>query len=227
MLENLEKLREYRFYAIDGKIGEIHNFYFDDQTWDVRYLILNTGSWFNEHRILIPVSAISNIDWRNKSLSVIFTKAQIKNGPGIDFEKPVSRQIVQTLINHHQLLVFLPTNNESMPNWLIRVLKNIGTPHMNRMQKNGRANPNLRSAIEVIGYDLQAKDGQKGIVDDLIIDMKYWKICSVAIKINHWMSRDKKAFVFPENVEELSWRHHQMLLDVTKNEILNNPAAVV
>jgi len=39
--------------ASDGEIGQVKDFYFDDQNWVMRYLVVDTGSWLSGRKVLI------------------------------------------------------------------------------------------------------------------------------------------------------------------------------
>ncbi|WP_420890719.1 PRC-barrel domain-containing protein [Marinomonas primoryensis] len=43
----------YKVYAIDGDIGHIPGLLLEDNSWDVRYLIIDTNNWFGGHKVLI------------------------------------------------------------------------------------------------------------------------------------------------------------------------------
>lgn len=43
MLRSLRDLIDYTVHAVDGKIGVVKDFYFDDFNWSVRYMIVGTG----------------------------------------------------------------------------------------------------------------------------------------------------------------------------------------
>ena len=45
MLRSLKDLRGYAIRASDGVIGKVDDFYFDDETWAIRYLVVDTGTW--------------------------------------------------------------------------------------------------------------------------------------------------------------------------------------
>lgn len=45
MLKNIQSLQGHKLSANDGEIGHVADFLFDDQTWAIRYLVANTGSW--------------------------------------------------------------------------------------------------------------------------------------------------------------------------------------
>ena len=44
--------------ALDGEIGSVHDLYFDDQTWSVRYLVVDTGKWLSGRKVLVSPEAI-------------------------------------------------------------------------------------------------------------------------------------------------------------------------
>jgi hypothetical protein len=52
MLRNVKDLRGYALRATDGVIGRVEDFYVDDEDWGIRYLVVNTGSWLSDRRVL-------------------------------------------------------------------------------------------------------------------------------------------------------------------------------
>ena len=92
MKRNIKSLTGFKMGAVDGEIGQVEEFYFDDKTWTIRYIIVNTGSWLSNRKVLISPEAVVNPDWKQKVFPVNLTKDQIKNSPDIDTDKPVSRQ---------------------------------------------------------------------------------------------------------------------------------------
>ena len=53
MLQSIQKLYADKLGAADGEIGHVKDFYFDDQSWAVRYLVADTGGWLNGRQVLI------------------------------------------------------------------------------------------------------------------------------------------------------------------------------
>jgi len=92
MEHNINSLLNYRMEGTDGVIGEVEEFYFDDQTWGIRYLIVKTGGWLSGRKVLISPAALVKADWQNGLFPVNLTKKQITDSPDIDTDKPVSRQ---------------------------------------------------------------------------------------------------------------------------------------
>ena len=56
MLRNVKDLRGYAIRGTDGVIGKVDDFYFDDEDWFIRYLVVNTGSWLSGRKVLISPS---------------------------------------------------------------------------------------------------------------------------------------------------------------------------
>jgi hypothetical protein len=92
MLRSMKDLENYAIRATDGIIGHVKDFYFDDGTWVVRYLVVETGSWLSSRKVLISPMAIGHPEWTGRVLPVSITKEQVKNSPDIDTDRPVSRQ---------------------------------------------------------------------------------------------------------------------------------------
>jgi hypothetical protein len=92
MLRKVKDLRGYSLRASDGVIGRVEDFYFDDEDWGIRYLVVNTGSWLSGRKVLISPIAVGHAGWMAKRLPVALTRAQVEGSPDIDTRKPVSRQ---------------------------------------------------------------------------------------------------------------------------------------
>src|SRR3954464_11269821 len=92
MMRKVRDLRGYAIRATDGDIGTVHDFYFDDEHWGIRYLVVDTGTWLSGRKVLISPMAIGSPDWIIQQLPVSLTKAQVTRSPDIDTRKPVSRQ---------------------------------------------------------------------------------------------------------------------------------------
>ncbi|MBE9080437.1 PRC-barrel domain-containing protein [Romeria aff. gracilis LEGE 07310] len=55
-LRSAETLRGYKIHASDGEIGKVDQFLFDDESWTIRYLVVNTGNWLLE-RLVVTTQA--------------------------------------------------------------------------------------------------------------------------------------------------------------------------
>jgi hypothetical protein len=97
MLRNSSQLEGFTIHALDGDLGTVNEFYFDDDTWTIRYLTVETGGWLGGRQVLISPISVTKADWPGKRLYVSLTKKQVEDSPNIDTHKPVSRQHEEAL----------------------------------------------------------------------------------------------------------------------------------
>src|ERR1700733_8812152 len=91
MLTN-KHLKDFAIRATDGELGTVADLYFDDETWAIRYLVVDTGKWLSGRRVLISPMSVVHTDWEAKRLDVALTTKRVEQSPDIDTHKPVSRQ---------------------------------------------------------------------------------------------------------------------------------------
>src|SRR5919108_3489571 len=101
MLCNMRSLRGYTLRATDGEIGSVDDFYFDDEAWAIRYLVVDTGKWLPGRKVLISPISLGPVDHDGKKLDVKLNKNQVENSPDIDKHKPISRQHESELFSYY------------------------------------------------------------------------------------------------------------------------------
>ena len=93
MLRSIKDLEGFAAEATDGSIGHVKDFYFDDQAWTIRFLVVKTGRLALESRkVLISPVAIGEPNWVRRTLPLSVTREQVRKSPDVDSQKPVSRQ---------------------------------------------------------------------------------------------------------------------------------------
>jgi len=92
MLIKAKTLEGFKLDSLDGEIGKVKEFYFDDRHWTIRYLVAETGTWLADRQVLISPYALSSVDKEAKNIAVDLTKKQIEDSPPLDSHKPVSHQ---------------------------------------------------------------------------------------------------------------------------------------
>src|SRR5665647_132543 len=92
MLHKATTLKGYTLHSLDGEIGKVNEFYFDDQHWTIRYLVADTGNWLTGKQVLISPYALGVVNDEKQSTSIDLTKKQIEGSPPLDNYKPVSQQ---------------------------------------------------------------------------------------------------------------------------------------
>lgn len=94
LYQAMKQIRGDDIFARDGAIGAVDDLYFDDQTWAVRYLVVDTGTWLRgQHRVLISPASVLPVQPRADAIKVDMTRKQIENAPGVDKLPPLSRTL--------------------------------------------------------------------------------------------------------------------------------------
>src|SRR5208283_3247992 len=92
MLQSITQLYGKKLAALDGEIGHVKDFYFDDAAWAIRYVVVDTGSWLTGRLVLLSPHAFAKLDQSESTLQVKLRKQQIEDSPSIAAHEPVSQQ---------------------------------------------------------------------------------------------------------------------------------------
>jgi len=221
MKRSLNSLVGYTIGASDGEIGKVKEFYFDDKTWTIRYLIVETGTWLSGRKVLIAAEMLLTPDWIKGIFPVNLTKEQVKNSPDINTEEPVSRQEEAIWQSY-----YLSTNYWSngfyeggMPYYMHEVINDAqdkGLP-----QKTEHLS-HLRSSAKVTGYNIMATDGLIGEVKDFIVNDTDWRINFLVVDTGHWLP-GKKVILSPKLIDEIDWATSEVSVRTTIKHVKDSP----
>ena len=101
MLWNASAINGYAIAASDGRLGTVSDFLFDDASWLVRWLVVDTGNWLSGRKVLLPPSVLGHLDPKEDEFSVELTMQQVKDSPEIDTDRPVSRQMETNVYDYY------------------------------------------------------------------------------------------------------------------------------
>src|ERR1017187_6371086 len=221
MLRNITQLKGFAIRARDGEIGSLEQFYFDDQSWAIRYLVVNTGDWLSGRLVLVSPLALRQAEWQSKRLDVALTKTQIENSPPIDTHQPVSRQHEAAYLGYYGYPSYWAAPNYPAA---LEVRREVVAEAEALQAQAGRepADVHLRSTEAVTGYHIQATDGEIGHVRDFIVDDETWAIRYLEVDTrNLWPG--KKVLVSPQWINRVSWADSKVYVDMTTANIQNGP----
>ncbi|MEO8717454.1 MAG: PRC-barrel domain-containing protein [Burkholderiales bacterium] len=97
----MKDLEDYAIRATDGVIGHVKDFYFDEETWAIRYMIVNTSNWWLGHQVLIAPQWIKDVSWSEATVAVDLTRRAVKDGPPYDSTAQLDRKQEARLYEHH------------------------------------------------------------------------------------------------------------------------------
>ncbi|MEO8849141.1 MAG: PRC-barrel domain-containing protein [Casimicrobiaceae bacterium] len=239
MLHNVKELERYSVEAVDGPLGTVTDLYFDDKRWAVRYFVVETGSWLKGRKVLISPNAVQRIEWDDGVMRVSLTQQQLRDSPGIDADKPVSRQ---NEIDHH-LYYGYPNYWEGGNLWGLDAFPVpwVGASPDPMRGSDGRrddavarerherldrklesADWHLRSGNEVIGYEIMASDGPIGGVENFVFDDKDWAIRYMVVDTRKWLP-GKHVLVSPEWIDRISWPDREVHVKIARHTVETSP----
>ncbi|MBB1073759.1 PRC-barrel domain-containing protein [Rhodoferax sp. 4810] len=238
MLRSMTDLKGYTIGATDGEIGHVTDFFFDDTRWTIRYLVVETGSWLMSRKVLISPFSLLQADWEHKRLPVHLTREAVKNSPDIDTNKPVSRQHEAQYADYYGYPyywggdslwgngLYTPIMNPP-PGLSPQVLATMrgdlagGSARIGAsLQSND--DPHLRSCQTVIGYHLEASDGDIGHVQGMLVEEETWAIrYLVADTSNWWLGH--QVLIPPDWVSDIRWNDAKVSVNLTRQAIRESP----
>jgi uncharacterized protein YrrD len=219
MLIKNKTLAGYKLNCLDGEIGNVEEFYFDDKHWTVRYLVADTGNWLTGRQVLISPYALKAVNKEQQHISVALTKKQIEESPSLDSDKPVSRQFEMSYYGYYGWPTYwagsyMWGNYPSM----------MRDPEQSKktVEEKKTWDLNLRSTHEVTGYHIQAKDGEIGHIEDFIIDDETWAIRYLIIATQNWWP-GKRVLLSPKWIHRVSWNDSKAFIDLPRDTIKQSP----
>jgi hypothetical protein len=207
MQRTTAQLKGFTIRAADGDLGTVDDFYFDDETWTIRYLTVETGGWLGGRPVLISPISIIYADWQSKRLDVALTKKQVENSPNIDTHKPVSRQHEVAYVGYYGYPYYWAGPYEPMEG----------------LAASGESeDTHLRSTQAVSGYYIEATDGEIGHVKGFVVDDETWTIRYMEVTTQNWWP-GKKVLVAPAWIQQVSWAQSKVFVQLTRQSIQTAP----
>ena len=222
MLRNLKSLFGFHILAEDGEIGKVNDIYFSDDTWTIRYLVVDTGPWIFGRKVLIAVNALGTPDWEAEKFPVSLTREQVKNSPEMDTEKPVSRHQEIELHSYYRWNGYWTVqpgfNSELKPPG--PTYPEIPAPVENITPEQG--DPHLQSAKSIVGAHVKAKDSSAGQVEDFLVDDETWFIRFVIVNTGDLLP-GKKILIAPLWIEAVRPKESEIYIPINSEQIKASP----
>lgn len=229
MLQKISDLNGYKILATDGALGTVSDVLFDDTSWLVRWLVVDTGNWLSGRKVLLPTSALGHIDTDAQSFSVRLTQVQVKDSPDIDQDQPVSRQQEGNVYDYYGWSPYWSTGFYMGGYGYMGDMAGIGTygqprhhdeEHYDTLRAEGDAH--LRSAKAVHGYHIHATDGEIGHIDDFLLEDADWSIHYMVIDTTNWWA-GKKVVISPRSAHDIDWSGRRINLNVDRETVRGSP----
>ncbi len=211
MLYEAKSLKGYHLCGLDGEIGRVKEFYFDDHEWTIRYLVADTGTWLPGRQVLIAPAALTAVDKDDRCIRVGLTRQQIKDSPPLDSDKPVSRQFEDEYLTYFGWPIYYGDSYhwEDSPVFFV--------PHEDEgdlaKDKQGR-DPQLRTTKDTTGFEINTTSGEFGCIEDFVIDDEAWKIRYLVVNtLDKWFG--KRILVALDWIAKINWGKAKVFVNLS------------
>ena len=228
MIRSMEHMKKFEIVATDGRIGAVDDFYFDDERWAIRYVVVDTGRWLPGRRVLISPLSISHFEWGAQRLLLSISRDRVKDSPGIDTHQPVSRRHERDYFDYYGY----PYYWGHAGLWGAHAVPVLPTPEQMASQRATaseverkaaeQGDTHLRSASEVSGYVIRALDGDLGHVENILFDDLSWAIRYFVVDTSNWWF-GKQVLAAPSWISGIQWASKTVDVGVTRQAIRTAP----
>jgi hypothetical protein len=111
-LRSAKEVRGYHIQGSDEAIGHVADFIVDDETWEVRYLVIDTRNWWLDMEVLVAPHWASRISWSEKKVFVDLSRQAIKDSPAWNPTAPVNREYEARLYDYYGRPVYWDTGDQ-------------------------------------------------------------------------------------------------------------------
>ena len=239
MLRSVSDLETFRIGASDGMVGSVKDFYFDDEAWAIRYVVVDTGGWLVGREVLISPISIGTPDWDGQILPVTITREQVKHSPMIDTDKPVSRQHETGYLGYYGYPYYWGGSGlwgagaypgallgeAAFPSDVAYTKAQAAADRTSLAKDESRHahdDPHLRSCNAVKGYHFHAADGDIGHVQGFLIDERTWAIHYLILNTSNWWL-GHQVLVAREWIDDVSWEYSKVTTSLIRDQIKHAP----
>lgn len=100
-LRSADYVNGYHIQARDGEIGHVDDFIFDEQSWEVRFFVIDTRNWLPGRHVVLATEWIEEVNWDESLVRVPLTRDAIRASPEWDEDESLSESVEQSLYAHY------------------------------------------------------------------------------------------------------------------------------
>jgi hypothetical protein len=209
MLRIDQDLRGRRVRAHDGDIGAVSDCYFDELSWVVRYLSVETDVSLPDGHALVSPQAVELRPGNVPLLLAGVTMHQSGRSLPIDSARPISGDRE----DRSDTPFGWPGNHDPMVGSGL-----LGPPPW---EAEYTASP-LHSVRALLGCTVRGLDGDIGHVADVLVDEHFWSIRYVLIDARSWLPGRHIVFA-PDWFSRINWITGEMKVDLGRDTVRTSP----
>jgi hypothetical protein len=213
----ISSFSDFNLSAGEFEIGKVHELFFDDNIWAVRYFAADAGSWISGKKVLISPSVLGEPDSGTLRIPVSVRELKIQKAPALDLDAPVSR-LHQIRLNEHYgwMPYWAETDYHDISESSREVVSGLSA------DEETAADSHLFSTLEMIDYTVHALDGEKALVEDFIVDTEDWVIYYLVAEIGEPGDR-RRVLLSTDWVSRISREEERVYTDLSVSMIEGSP----
>lgn len=230
MLIFANTIQNFHVQATDDTLGKVKDLYFDEESWVVRYLVVDTQKWLPGRKVLVSPIGLDKVNYDNQIVEIFASKQQIKESPSVSEHQAVTRKNELLLNNYfgwpHYWSYF--DNNRLWGEFPTPVqLKEAPPPNRDvELTPEQEEDVKLRSVNDIkgdfTGYKIQATDGDIGHVSDFLVDPETWKLRYFVVDTRNWLP-GKFVVLSTDWIVYFYQQDKKVVVDLPKDKIENGP----
>jgi uncharacterized protein YrrD len=229
MKTSFNEFSEFAVHARDGEIGRIKDFYFDDVSWRLRYLVVDTRKWLGGRLALLSPQAVESLNLTRRELRLTLDRAQVEAAPALDEHVPLNRQSLTDLDLHYGWNHYWITGGPLSLNFQTINYGPIGeteVPEDVRVMleaRRARGDDTLVSVKDLLGWHVESVDDDRaGTVRDAIVNYMNWTVPYLVIDTGHWIP-GRKVILPSSFVETFDLDRRAIAVRVSAESIATAP----
>ena len=190
----------------DGALGSVQDLYYDNESWQVKYIAVDVGGWLEDHRAMFSPAMILRQDWVERRLWTSFTRERLQDNLATNGSvAPVGRDFNPTV----------PSSDKAV--WTL----------LSAFDADLEKEANLHSSRRTVGYNVEAYDGHVGTIKDVVVDdlpwgERTWDIRYLVVDARGWLA-DRFVLISPLWADSLSGDTRQLRVALLRDTIRRSP----
>jgi PRC-barrel domain protein len=113
-LRSASEVRGYHVQGSDEGMGHVDDFIVDDESWEIRYLVVDTKNWWFGKKVLVAPHWANRVSWAERKVFVDLPREVIKNSPEWNPTAGVNREYETRLYDYYGRPAYWFTNDAGM-----------------------------------------------------------------------------------------------------------------
>lgn len=218
MLQHASKIVGCEIVSPEGPVGKIHDIFFDEAGWVLRYIVADVGRWPGGERVLLPFAAVGMIDEGQRQAAVTLAKHDVENSPKVSTCITADEE-AEALLG--KFWMWTVPSVGRLPREAALVIDSEATSG-EKEEVESEVQSRLRSVAETLGYHIAAPDGDIGHLRDFLVDSETWQIRHLAVNAGNWLLQ-RNVRIPCAALESIHWADRRVHLSITRDEIRNSP----